>query len=120
MPLSKKKIHNILYKQNIELIEYILQDISNKYDIDLLELHNEYLCQFKIIKRNTNKKGKQNGYSIFLKDKMVDGDLRKRFPDKSFGQLSKLKGEIWRNMSKIDIESYKKKAQDFNDVLTEN
>ena len=118
MPLSKNKLQNILYKQNIDLIEFLLNDISKKYDIPIEELETEYISQFKIVKRNTNKKGKMNGYSIFLKDKEVDEDLRTRFPEKAFGQLSKLKGETWRNMSDIDKKLYKEKAIAFNLTIT--
>ena len=70
MPLNKTHLINILFKQNIELVEYLIKDIAEKYDLDSEELQKEYLTPFKTTKkRNTNKKGMMNGYSLFLADK---------------------------------------------------
>lgn len=115
MPYNKNHLSNILFQQSIPLIEYVLKDISEKHDLDYKELEKEYLTIFKTNKkRNTNKKGKKNGYSFFLSDKEVDKDLKIRFPDMRFGELSKEKGKVWRAMSKIDKEKYKLKADKFN------
>jgi hypothetical protein len=115
MPFNKNHLSNILFQQSIPLIEYILKDISEKYNLDLEELEKQYLIIFKTNKkRNTNKKGKKNGYSFFLSDKEVDKDLKLRFPDMRFGDLSKEKGKVWRAMSKIDKGKYKEKADNFN------
>ena len=120
MPLNKTHLINILFKQNIPLIEYLIKDISEKYDLNIEDLEKEYLIPFKTTKkRNTNKKGIMNGYSTFLADKEVDEELKTRFPDKSFGELSKEKGKFWKAMSKIDKGKYSEKAKAFNKELKE-
>ena len=118
MPLNKTHLINILFKQNIELVEYLIKDIAEKYDLDSEELQKEYLTPFKTTKkRNTNKKGMMNGYSLFLADKEVDEELKERFPDKTFGELSKEKGKFWKAMSKTDKTEYSEKAKKFNKEL---
>ena len=118
MTFNKIQLTNILFKQNIQLVEFLLKDISSKYNIDYDELEEYYLVPFKTTnKRNTNKKGRMNGYSIFLADKDVDTELKERFPNKTFGGLSKEKGKFWKAMSKIDKEKYAIKAKEYNDKL---
>ena len=120
MPLNKTHLINILFKQNIPLIEYLLKDIADKHNLNIEELEKEYLIPFKTTKkRNTNKKGMMNGYSIFLADKEVDEELKTRFPDKTFGELSKEKGKFWKAMSKVDKTKYSGKAKEFNKKLKE-
>ena len=120
MPLNKTHLINILFKQNIPLIEYLIKDIAVKYDLSIEDLEKEYLTPFRTTKkRNTNKKGMMNGYSLFLADKEVDEELKTRFPDKSFGELSKEKGKFWKAMSKIDKGKYSEKAKAFNKELKE-
>ena len=115
MPLNKTHLINILFKQNIELVEYLIKDIAAKHDLDYEELQKEYLTPFKTTKkRNTNKKGMMNGYSLFLADKEVDEELKQRYPDKTFGELSKEKGKFWKAMSKTDKTKYSEKAKEFN------
>jgi hypothetical protein len=120
MPLNKTHLINILFKQNIELVEYLIKDIAIKYELDVEELQKEYLTPFKTTKkRNTNKKGMMNGYSLFLADKDVDEELKERFPNKTFGELSKEKGKFWKAMSKVDKGKYSENAKEFNIKLKE-
>ena len=118
MPLRKNELTNILFKQNIELVTYLLKAIGEDYNIQYEELERKYIKPFKTTKkRNTNKKGKMTCYSMFLADKSVDEDLKKRYPDMSFGALSKEKGKVWKAMSNIDKDKYRLKAQEYNKNL---
>ena len=49
---------------------------------------------------------------MFLGDKSVEDKLRKDNPDASFGDLSKLKGPLWKNLSDKVKEKYKQKAKE--------
>ena len=120
MSLNKTHLTNILFKQNIPLVEFLIKDFAMVYKVDIEELEKRYVMPFKTTKkRNTNKKGMMNGYSIFLADKEVDEELKERYPNKTFGELSKEKGKFWKAMSKIDKEKYSLKAKEFNKELKE-
>ena len=75
MSLNQKKLTNILYKNNIPLVDFLLINISQEYNIPLSELEKRYKSPFERKQlRNTNKKGRMTGYSMFLKDiKVTDG-----------------------------------------------
>lgn len=118
MPLRKNELTNILFKANIELVTYLLKSIGEDYNINYDELERKYIKPFKTTKkRNTNKKGRMTCYSMFLADKTIDEDLKKRYPEMSFGNLSKEKGKVWKAMSNKDKELYKEKAKEYNNNL---
>jgi len=118
MPLNKNQLTNILFKQNIELIEYLLKAVSEDHNIDYSILEKEYIKPFRTTKkRNTNKKGRMTCYSMFLKDKEVEDELKARFPLKQFGELSKEKALVWKAMSNKDKDAYRLLAKEFNAKL---
>ena len=115
MTIRRKNLINILFDQNIPLIEYYLKQIAEDYNISFEELESKYIKPFKIVKkRNTNKKGRHTNYSMFLADKEVENEIRKKFPNIKFGDISKQKSKVWKVMSKKDKDIYKKKAAEYN------
>lgn len=121
MPLNKNKLINILFKQNIELIEYLLKAVSEDHNIDYTILERDYIKPFKTTKkRNTNKKGRMTCYSMFLKDKEIEEELKQRYPEKTFGEISKEKASIWKVISNKDKDKYRKLATEYNEILDKN
>lgn len=110
----KNNINNLLIKHTIPVLELLLKDISNTYDIDYAELESKYIKSIPMIKkkRNINKKGQMTSYSFFLRDEDVTNKLKEQYPEKSFGEISKLKGNIWRSMSVIDKSRYVEMAKE--------
>ena len=110
----KNNIAILLMKQNIPIFELMLKDISVNYGIDYRELEQTYIKTLPITKkkRNINKKGQMTSYSFFLKDTAVSSKIKKQYPGKTFGEISKLKGNIWRSMSEADKLKYIKMAED--------
>lgn len=119
--VTQNKLLNIFSESINPFLTFLLNDISEKFNIPLDKLHKEYLSKIKVKKRrNTNKKGKMTSYSIFLKDENIMNQIKERYPDKNFGEYSKIKGEIWKTMSSKDKEVYKLKAKEFNQNLQKN
>ncbi len=115
MSFNNKKLTNILYKNSIPLVDFLLLNISQEYNIPLTELEKRYKTPFERKQvRNTNKKGRMTGYSMFLKDIKVTEELRVLYPDFSFSETSKKKGEIWKVLSNFDKDRYKNEAEEFN------
>ncbi len=119
--MNDKKVMNILLKQNVELITYLLEQISVDYKLDKNELKDKYLSSFKKnSKRNTNKKGRFTSYTMFLSDKEIDGKLREENEGIKFSEIQKLKGDIWRAMCKGDKDKYALMAKAYNETLKPN
>lgn len=117
--LNETKLINILLKQNIPLVEYLLGSISEDYNIDLDELKNKYLSSFRKRKRKRTKKGRITGYTLFLKDTELNEQLRERYKKEGFGKISSMKGEIWKSMSEVDKLVYKNNAKKLNEKKAE-
>jgi len=118
--VTQNKLLSIYSESMIPFLSFILKDISQNFNIDHNTLHNHYLGNIKIKrKRNTNKKGTMTSYAIFLKDSKIIDQIKKRYPNKKFGEYSKIKGEIWRTLSSIDKDIYKQKAIEYNKELKE-
>lgn len=118
--VTQNKLLSIYSESMIPFLSFILKDISQNFNIDQDTLFNHYLGNIKIKrKRNTNKKGTMTSYAIFLKDSKIINQIKERYPNKKFGEYSKIKGEIWRTMSSIDKDLYKKKAIEYNIKLKE-
>ena len=64
--------------------------------------------------KNNKKTKKINPYSAFLSDKLIQEKIKKKNPNLSFGQLSKLKGHIWKNFPEEEKQKYKLMAQESN------
>lgn len=89
--------HNILF-------DIILKDISQKHDIELLDL-------VKSIPYN-NKKYKKNAYTIFSSTHRKI--IKKENPEKSFGEISKIVGTIWKKLSQEEKNKFKLMAEEKN------
>jgi len=118
--VTQNKLLSIYSESMIPFLSFILKDISQNFNIDHDTLYNHYLGNIKIKrKRNTNKKGTMTSYAIFLKDTKIIDQIKERYPDRKFGEYSKIKGEIWRTMSSVDKDLYKQKAIEYNKILKE-
>ena len=118
--VTQNKLLSIYSESMIPFLSFILKDISQNFNIDHDTLYNHYLGNIKIKrKRNTNKKGTMTSYAIFLKDSKIIDQIKERYPDRKFGEYSKIKGEIWRTMSSVDKDLYKQKAIEYNKILKE-
>ena len=118
--VTQNKLLSIYSESMIPFLSFILKDISQNFNIDHDTLFNHYLGNIKIKrKRNTNKKGTMTSYAIFLKDSKIINQIKERYPNKKFGEYSKIKGEIWRTMSSVDKNLYKQKAIEYNIKLKE-
>lgn len=116
--VTQNKLLNVYSESINPFLLFLLTDISEKFNISLEDLKKEYIAKVKIKKRrNTNKKGKMTSYSMFLKDENITTEIKERYPDKKFGEYSKIKGEIWKTMSSSDKEIYKLKAKEYNHNL---
>ena len=113
--VTQNKLLSIYSESMIPFLSFILKDISENFNISHETLYNHYLGNIKIKrKRNTNKKGTMTSYAIFLKDSKVIDQIKIRYPNRKFGEYSKIKGEIWRSMSSIDKAVYKETAIAYN------
>jgi hypothetical protein len=118
--VTQNKLLSIYSESMIPFLSFILKYISQNFNIDHDTLYNHYLGNIKIKrKRNTNKKGTMTSYAIFLKDSKIIDQIKERYPNKKFGEYSKIKGEIWRTMSSVDKDLYKQKAIEYNKKLKE-
>jgi len=116
--VTQNQLLNIYSESLNPLIQFLLKDISEKFDISLEKLNEEYMNKMKVKKkRNTNKKGRMTSYAMFLRDEQIINQIKERYPDKKFGEYSKIKGEIWKTMSTTDKNIYKTKAKEYNDKL---
>lgn len=107
------EIKNILFEKHFNkliqifhniLFDIILKDISEKYDINIQDL-------VKVIPYN-NKKYKKNAYTIFSSENRKI--IKQQNPEKSFGEISKIVGTMWKNIPQEDKNKYKSKAEEEN------
>jgi hypothetical protein len=89
--------HNILF-------DIVLKDISTKYDINIEDL-------VKTIPYN-NKKYKKNAYTVFSSHHRKK--IKIENPEKSFGEISKIVGTMWKNIPQEEKNEYKLLAEKKN------
>jgi hypothetical protein len=89
--------HNILF-------DIILKDISEQYDIKIQDL-------VKSIPYN-NKKYKKNAYTIFSSENRKL--IKKENPKKTFGEISKIVGKMWKSIPQEEKDKYKVQAEEEN------
>jgi len=119
--VTQNKLLTIYSESMIPFLSFLLKDIAVNFNIDHETLCNHYIGNINVKrKRKTNKKGTMTSYAIFLKDNKIIDQIKIRYPDLNFGQYSKIKGEIWKTMSVIDKNIYKKKAVEYNLKLKES
>ena len=120
--MKDKKNNNLFAKHVIEqvtpLFEEFFKALDKNFDqINYDDISEIYLKDLKNYTNNfkQNKKTKKiNPYSAFLSDKPVQEKIKKKNPNLSFGQLSKLKGQIWKNFPEEEKQKYKLMAQESN------
>ena len=112
--MNNTKLINILLKQNIPLVEFLLENISKDFSIDLGEMKEKYLTPFGKKKRKKRKSKRTNGYIEFLKDKGLNEQIKKENPNIGFAEISKKKGDMWKSMSEKDKQGYKNDAVEIN------
>ena len=131
--VTQNKLLSIYSESMILFVKFLLKYISENnlglccpncgaenFNIDYEILYNKVVGNIKIKrKRNTNKKGTMTSYAIFLKDSKIIDQIKERYPNRKFGEYSKIKGEIWRTMSPTDKNIYKQKAIEYNKELKE-
>ena len=71
-------------------------------------------------KEKKKKRSKFNSYIAFIKDHVVEKELKKEYPEKTFGELSKIKSKMWKNLSPEKKESYKIKAKELTEKNNTN
>lgn len=122
LTMKDKKNNNLFAKHVIEqvtpLFEEFFKSLDKNFDqLNYDDISETYLKDLKNYTNNFkhNKKTKKiNPYSAFLSDKPVQGKIKKENPNLSFGQLSKLKGQIWKNFPEEEKQKYKLMAQESN------
>ena len=98
-----------LKKQDDIEIENILYDNGIPKDIqDIIFKHKEHF-------ENNKQRGRRTCYSMYLSNKRLYDEIQERFPTKSFGEIAKERGKIWRAMSKEEKDKYHEQATKFND-----
>lgn len=96
----KKISERIFIKINTAVessLQDILKDISVKYDINIQDLESEFM---------DTKKKKQNGYNKYNSKRRIE--MLEENPKLDFGDMSKIIGEEWRNLSDEEKKQYGK------------
>jgi len=120
--MKDKKNNNLFAKHVIEeitpLFEEFFKELDKQYDqINYDDISETYLKDLKNYSNNfkhARKTKKINPYSAFLSDKQIQAKIKRENPDLSFGELSKLKGQIWKNFTEEEKKKYKLIAQTSN------
>lgn len=124
LTMKDKKNNNLFAKHVIEqitpLFEEFFKSLDKNFDqINYDDISETYLKDLKNYTNNFkhNKKTKKiNPYSAFLSDKPVQKKIKEENPDLSFGELSKLKGQVWKKFNVQEKKKYKLMAQEKNDT----
>jgi hypothetical protein len=89
--------------------------IAEKYSIEALELHDLWatIDTLKVSSKTSRQKGKISAYNLFCK--AIHADLAKDNPGASFGDLAKLKSELWKATEEEEKNEYKAQADRAND-----
>jgi hypothetical protein len=122
LTMKDKKNNNLFAKHVIEqitpLFEEFFKSLDKNFDQinydDISEIYLKDLKNYTNNFKNNKKTKKINPYSAFLSDKLVQEKIKKKNPNLSFGQLSKLKGHIWKNFPEEEKQKYKLMAQESN------
>ena len=95
-----QNIHNILF-------DIIISNISKSYNIPKRDIVK--CIPFK------NKKYKKNAYTIFSSEHRRD--IKLKHPEKNFGEISKIVGNIWKQLSIEEKSLYRIKAEEENKIF---
>jgi hypothetical protein len=110
-----KNITTLILKQNYPVLENLIERISDDYNLNVEDLKKKYLGELKEYKKKRSRaKGVLNGYSVFLADKDIDKKIREENKNLSFGEISQIKGKMWKELPKDEVDKYKNKAKEMN------
>jgi hypothetical protein len=113
-------INTVLKYQSI-ILEKLIDRIAQDTNLNAKELKKKYLNDFKYYKKRSSKrKGVINAYAAFLADKKIDNKLREENPEASFGELSKLKGPLWKQLGGDEKARYKQIAKEKTELNQKN
>ena len=107
------KAQNILFQKRLDklvqtchniLFDIIIKDISNNHNIS----------QENLVKciSHKNKKFRKNAYTIY--SSLYRKEIKKQHPEKNFGEISKIVGKMWKNLSNEEKNIYKLEAENIN------
>jgi len=107
--------------QNIEIVEEVLSLLSEKMNVDKVEawttISDKSVVELRKSVKKIKKKRAKTAYTMFSKDVEVTNDLKKKLGENvSIGEMSKLKSELWKNLSGKDKEKYEQMAKDENEA----
>ena len=107
---TKDSMVKLVIQQVLPVFENFLDRIAKDYELNPDELKKKYLSDMKNFRKN-KKKSKPSAYSMFLSDKSVTSDLKTKFPNAKFGDLSKEKGKLWKGLNDTKRQMYKDQAE---------
>tara|TARA_B110001452_G_scaffold17329_1_gene14065 strand:- start:42 stop:779 length:738 start_codon:yes stop_codon:yes gene_type:complete len=107
--------------QNIEIVDEVLSLLSEKMNVDKVEawttISDKSVDELRKSVKKTKKKRAKTAYTMFSKDNAVTNKLRASIGGQvSIGEMSKLKSELWKNLSEKDKEKYEQMAKDENEA----
>ena len=121
--MKNKKKHNLLTKHIIQQVLPIFDELFKTLDEKFEQLVQEELTETYLkgmiqfnenLEKSKKKIRKINPYAAFLSNKEIQAEIRRNNPDLNFGELSKLKGKIWKNFSQENKDYYKKLAENYS------
>ena len=114
--MTKSNITGLLLRQMYPVLVNIIDIIADGENLDKEEIKKKYipndLKEYK--KKRARAKGVRNGYSVFLADKEINDKISKENPTLKFGEKSKIKGKMWKELPDTEKEKYKIKAKELN------
>ena len=123
--MKDKKKHNLLSKHIIQQVLPIFDELFKTLDEKFEQLNKEELTQTYLtdmiefvdnLENNNKKVRKINPYAAFLSNKEIQTEIKKNNPNLTFGELSKLKGQIWKNLPQEKKDYYKELALNHNKI----
>ena len=118
MSLTAKFLNNT---QNIEIVDEVISLLSEKMNVDKTEawkvVSDKSVDELRKTVRKPKKKRAKTAYTMFSKDNDVTNKLKVETGGQvSIGEMSKLKSELWKNLSDKDKEKYEQMAKDENEA----
>lgn len=104
--MNKNISHKIVNKIS-KVCESVYLDIID----DIAKTHKISKEKLKKYHPKYNTKKRKNAYTIF--SSKYRSTIQKENPDKNFGQISKIIGEMWKNLEKKEKDKYYKMAEDY-------
>ena len=112
-PKQDNKTKNILFQKRLDKLVQICHNIL--FDIIMKDISNNHnISQENLVKciSHKNKKFRKNAYTIY--SSLYRKEIKKQHPEKNFGQISKIVGQMWKNLSSEEKKKYKLEAENIN------